>query len=800
MSSNESPTSCYHCGSAVREPSVEFDGKLFCCAGCKTVYEILAGNQLCQYYNLERNPGITPALRPSPRFDYLDDPLIRRQIIDFTDGEVTVVHFTVPRMHCSSCIWLLEQLSALDKGILLSRVDFLKKRLMVRYSESTTSLRRIAILLASLGYEPELNLGTVAGNPPKSSDRSLYVKIGVAAFCFGNIMLFSLPEYLATSPTDAGTRSMFGWINLALSLPVFFYSSSPFFDSAFRGIRRAIINIDVPIALGIAIVFIRSAADVVAGYGPGYFDSLTGLVFFLLIGRLFQNKTYEHLNFGRKVQSYLPLAVSVRKEEAETTVPVSSLRPGDRIIIRNNEIIPADGVIMQGAGRIDYGFVTGESRPQELKVGDTIYAGGKQKGGAIEIETVREVSHSSLLQMWNDFGPADKVKSRLLTLSNSFGKYFTAAILIVATGTAIFWWFAGPDRILNAVTSVLIISCPCALALAAPFTFWTAMRVLGKNGLFLRNASVIEAISRIDTIVFDKTGTITRTDAARLTYTGTELDTDSSALIASLARSSTHPLSRSIAEHLGVTGLPEVHDLEEVEGEGVSGIVDGKSVRLGSPRFTGDRPEAEGEEFRTTSVSASIDGVVVGRFTFENAYRDGMELLFTELGADHELAILSGDSEREADRLSALYAKFRWVRFRQKPEDKREAILGLQSEGRGVMMVGDGLNDAGALWQSDTGIAVSEDISTFSPACDAILSADALTNMNLFLRFASTAVSVVYWGLLLSLMYNLVGLFFAVQGALSPILAAILMPLSSVSVVLFSTVATRMLGRNKGLA
>jgi Cu+-exporting ATPase len=492
--------------------------------------------------------------------------------------------------------------------------------------------------------------------------------------------------------------------------------------------------------------------------------------------------------------------VSVRTGEAETTVPVSSLRPGDRIIIRNNEILPADGVIMQGTGRIDYSFVTGESRPQELKVGDSVYAGGKQKGGAIEIKTVREVSHSSLLQMWNDFGPADKVKSRLLTLSNSFGKYFTAAILIVAAGTVLFWWFAGPERLLNAVTSVLIISCPCALALAAPFTFWTAMRVLGKNGLYLRNASVIEAISRIDTIIFDKTGTITRTDATRLKYTGAELDPATSALIASLARSSTHPLSRSIAEHLGGAGLPEVHNLEEIEGEGVSGVVNGKIVRLGSPRFIGDRPEAEGEEFLMTSVSASIDGVVAGRFTFENAYRDGIDRLFAELGADHELAILSGDGEREAGRLSALYSKFRWMRFRQKPEDKREAILGLQSEGRGVMMVGDGLNDAGALWQSDTGIAVSEDISAFSPACDGILSASALTKMNLFLRFASTAVSVVYWGLIMSLTYNLVGLFFAVQGALSPILAAILMPLSSVSVVLFSTVATRMLGRSKGLA
>ena len=792
-------TLCYHCGTPADRSAIEHDGKTFCCAGCKAVYQILAEGELCRYYEFDKSPGITPSLRPAPRFAYLEDPVLIQQLLDFSDGTTAVISLHIPQMHCSSCIWLLENLHRLDEGISLSRVDFLKKTLLVRFSTATTSLSKIVVLLASLGYEPELNLGSIARNSSAPSNRPLYLKLGVAAFCFGNIMLFSLPEYLAGPKADFSSRSLFAWINLLLSLPVALYSSSLFYVSAFQGLRKRVINIDVPIALGIVVVFLRSVAEVVFSIGPGYFDSLTGLVFFLLIGRLFQDKTYEGLNFERQVQSYLPLAASVRSNGSETTVPITSLRPGDRMIIRNNEIIPADAVMMNGSARIDYSFVTGESQTVRKEIGDLVYAGGRQIGSNIELEAIKEVSQSKLFQLWNDFGSSQKSKSRLLTLSTTVGKYFTLGILILATTTGFAWLALDPSRLLNAVTAILIVACPCALALAAPFAFGTTMRIFGTQGLFLKNTSVVEALAGIDTVIFDKTGTIAQTHPTSITFSG-DLSRDADRkIVSTLSRNSTHPLSRAITDHLGKVDDCSIEEFEEIEGEGIRGLVDGRRVRLGSARFVHAAEPMISNEAEHTRVYLSLDDRVSGWFEFENTYRDGLSNVLTRIGTDRSVFLLSGDSDREEQYLRELYPRFTGMRFNQTPGEKLAYVRDLQSKGRTVLMIGDGLNDAGALWQSNVAIAVTEHINTFSPACDAIFDASKFQLLDRLLDFASTSMKVVYWSIALSIVYNIVGLWFAVQGALSPIVAAILMPLSSISVVIFSTATTRILARRKGL-
>jgi P-type Cu+ transporter len=790
---------CYHCGTAADQSRIELDGKVFCCAGCKAVYQILAQSELCRYYEFERSPGLTPSLRPAPRFEFLDDPVVLQQLLDYAEGSTCVLTLHVPQMHCSSCIWLLEHLYRLDTGIELSRVDFLKKTLFVRFSNVKTSLRKIVALLASLGYEPELNLGSASRAQTPRTHRALYLKLGVAAFCFGNIMLFSLPEYLAGTKADFSSRSLFAYLNLLLALPVAFYSSSLFYVSAFQGVRRRTVNIDVPIALGIAVVFLRSVVEVIAGTGPGYFDSLAGLVFFLLIGRVFQNKTYEGLSFDRTFQSYFPLAAAVRNNGTETSIPITSLRPGDRILVRNNEIIPADAVIMKGSARIDYSFVTGESHPSLKEIGELVYAGGKQVGSTIELEAVKEVSESKLVQLWNEFGSSEKSKSRLLTLSTTIGKQFTLGILVLAVLTGLVWLVLDSTRVLDAVTAILIVACPCALALAAPFAFGTTMRIYGKKGFFLKNTGVVEALAKIDTVVFDKTGTITQTNATSIQFNGDLRSDDDRRAISSLARSSTHPLSRAIVEHLGVRETSEIEGFEEVEGEGICGVVDGRQVNIGSATFVQAVLSNTETESQQTRVYVSLDGRVRGWFEFENRYREGLRDVLTHLGTRRSLIVLSGDSSAEEYRLKELYSGFAELRFNQTPREKLSFVRDLQAAGHKVLMVGDGLNDAGALWQSDVAIAVTEQNSTFSPACEAIFNASQFGLLGRIVGFASTSLKVVYASIGLSLVYNIVGLTFAVQGSLSPILAAILMPLSSISVVVFSTAVTRILAKRKGL-
>jgi Cu+-exporting ATPase len=803
--STEIETLCYHCGDAVRHDGLHYDGKEFCCAGCKAVYDILNRHNLCQYYSLDEKPGIPPRELFLERFAYLDNVDVAVRLREFSDGTTSAVSFFVPQMHCSSCVWLLENLNRLDDGILQSRVDFLKKRIAVRYAEGKITLRRIVELLTSLGYEPQITLESIEKSEDARTDKTLYYRIGIAAFCFSNIMILAFPEYLSGGTVDLELRRVFAYLSLALSLPVFFYSGAGYFQSAFRGLRKRIVNIDVPIALGILILFARSVHDVLSQTGPGYLDSMTGLVFFLLVGRLFQNKTYDSLNFERNYKSYFPLAVLVKKPTANTTVPVSALKLGDRILLRNNEIVPADSVMLRGEAAIDYSFVTGESRPVGKAVGDLVYAGGRQVGGAVELEVVKEVSQSYLTQLWNDAAFRRTEKTNLTTISNIVSKYFTAGVLVIASATALYWFPTDSLKAWDAITGVLIVACPCALALAVPFAFGTAQRIFGRKGFYLKNAHVVEALSHINTVVFDKTGTLTYTRATVVAFVGDALSDEELGAIASLVGGSHHPLSRALSDHLGEFPRHEVKGFVETPNAGIEGRVNAHSVRVGSRDFVspaklnGQREPREQDSSSETKVYVSIDGRVRGFFALKNSYREGIHELVSRFQNICSVRLLSGDGDRERVYLEKLLPASVEMRFNQTPIDKLNYISSQQQKGRKVMMVGDGLNDAGALQQADVGIALTDDISSFSPSCDAILDGSQLASLDTFLRFSKSTVRIVLVSFGISFLYNLVALGFAFQGMLSPVIAAILMPLSSITVVVLATGSVHLMAKHRGL-
>ncbi|MFA6457589.1 MAG: heavy metal translocating P-type ATPase metal-binding domain-containing protein, partial [Bacteroidota bacterium] len=514
---------CFHCGDTIRGERIEHEGKNFCCSGCKVVYEILQQNDLCTYYSIQQSPGNSPATIEISRFAFLDDETIQKQLLDFSDGKISRVTFSLPTVHCSSCIWLLEQLYKLDAGIVESRVEYLKKKVSIKFLPAKTSLKNIVILLTSIGYEPELQLDAAEKKMESEITRSLYYKIGVAGFCFGNAMLFSFPEYLGVDATEEILKTIFSYLNLLLGVPVFFYCSKDYFASAIGGLKKKIINIDVPIALGILLLFGRSAYEILTQTGPGFIDSMCGLLFFLLLGRIFQSKTYDRLNFERNYKSYFPLSVTTKRNGIETTVPIASLKRGNRIVIRHGEIIPADALLLQGNAAIDYSFVTGEATPVEKVLGEIIYAGGKQVGGVIELEVTKEVSQSYLTQLWNNFNHSLREQGQLSELSNSVSKYFTIIVLGVSLAVLAYWLSRDVTTAINAFTGILIVACPCALAISIPFTLGTTLRIFGKNDFYLKNTAVIELLSRIDTIVFDKTGTITHAKRSSVDYVGTAL-------------------------------------------------------------------------------------------------------------------------------------------------------------------------------------------------------------------------------------------------------------------------------------
>jgi len=790
---------CYHCGEECSDDKINIGEKLFCCNGCKTVYELLDENNLCTYYNIDENPGVSQKNDVKKNFDFLDDSELIERLIDFTDGKITTVTFSIPQTHCSSCIWILENLYKMDDGIIHSEANFLKKIVSIKYNDEKTSLKKIIILLDSIGYEPDLNLAEKEVEKSTLINKKLWYKIGVAGFAAGNIMLFSFPEYFSLNDfTTDDIKPVFGYLNILFSLPVFFYSASDYFVSAYKGLKKKIVNIDVPISLGIIVLFLRSLYEIFSQTGSGYLDSMTALVFFLIVGKMFQNKTYAALNFERNYKSYFPIAVTMIKNKIETTKPVEKLEVGDRIVIKNGELIPSDSILINGTAFIDYSFVTGESNPVEKINGDLIYAGGRQVGGAIELETVKEVSQSYLTRLWNNKVFDKEDESKIDAFVNIVSKYFTFIVISIAFFAGLYWFPINSSLAFNALTAVLIIACPCALALSTPFTLGNSMRIFGRNKFYLKRTHIIEKLSGISSIVLDKTGTITETQNADVTFNGDNLSDYETKLVKSLVRNSSHPLSKSIFKLFSSRDLLGIRNYTEIPGQGITAEIDGNLLQIGSRVYVTKEPNHE-EINLSTKVYLSINSNIKGFFSIGSSYRPKLKEVILSLQNSYELSILSGDNDNEKGLLLDFFDSKTKMLFRQSPFDKLNYIEQLQISNEKVLMIGDGLNDAGALKRSNVGISIAEDINNFSPACDGILDAKSFHLLNTFIKFSKTSKNIIILSFIISFVYNLVGLSFAVQGTLSPVVSAILMPLSSISVVVFATLTTNIIARKRGL-
>ncbi len=786
---------CFHCGiEYTKNEEIVYDDKKFCCNGCKTVYEIFSQHDLSCYYDFQSAPGATPQ-DIQGKYDYLDNEEIVTKLLDFEENGTHIVSLYIPHIHCSSCIWILENLQKLQPGISTSQVNFPEKTVRVTYAAAQTSLKDIVYLLSAIGYEPYISLENYEEGK-KQVDRSLIYKIGVAFFCFGNIMLLSFPEYFEVEEFWINQyRGFFRWLIFGLSLPTFLYSASGYYVSAWKSIQSKLLNIDIPIALGIVVMFIRSTVDIILGSGQGFFDSMSGLIFFMLLGKLFQQKTYDFLSFERDYKSYFPIAITkILPNGLEKSIPVYDIEKGDRLLIRNQELLPVDGILISEKAAIDYSFVTGEAVQIEKKSGDKIFAGGKQVGKVIEMEVLFSVSQSYLTQLWSNDVFQKRVEQQHKSITDRISRYFTPALLVLALLSFSYWIFIDVTSAFNVFTAILIVACPCALALTAPFTFGNVLRILGNRKIYLKNALVIEQLAKVDTIVFDKTGTITTNKKTAITYEGTELNSFELKLLKNALRGSNHPLSRRLYEFIPHQDKMVTTDFEEIIGKGIAAQLEGNTIKLGSSQFLKTMTE---NTHKKTKVHVEINGVYKGSYVFNNQYRKGLELLFEQLAKSYHLVVLSGDNDGERSILEKMLPARTSLVFNQKPEQKLQYIAQLQSEGKNVMMVGDGLNDAGALAQSNIGISISENVNVFSPACDGILDATQFERINFLMRYSKNAMNIIFMSFGLSLLYNLIGLSFAITGALDPLVAAIIMPLSTITIVSFVTIMTNVFARAK---
>ncbi len=776
---------CRHCGDACDDGRVVGDQGVFCCVGCQSVYTLLTHEGLDRFYAYDIAPGVSQRgaedFAPD-RFAALDDRSVANAFVEFDDGQVARARLAVPSLHCASCVWLLERLWRIEPGVLASEVDLLRQTVRVTYRPKETTLRAIAERMAALGYEPV----TAVEQPPtgaSSSRRRLYRQIGVAGFAFGNIMIFSIPRYANGAMLEGGFQRLFDALNLAFALPVLLFSAADWFGSAWQSLRTRHVTLELPVAIGLGVIFARSVIDIISGTGEGFMDSFSGLVLFLLVGRLFQQKTFEQMAFDRTYRSFFPLSVRLERDGGCDVVPLERVQPGDRIVVRPLELVPADAVVLHGTGAVDYAFVTGEQTPVGVEAGETVHAGGRVVGTTLRLRVSRAESHSQLASLWaNPLLRAPK-KAWITDVADRFGLWFTMAAVGLALAGAVWWW---PDAGMSArvATAVLIIACPCALTMAAPVTLGTAMGQLGQRGLHLRHTGVVFDLSRIDTIAFDKTGTLT-TSAAPVVVEHSGLSDSDWLLVRAAAAESVHPVSRALAHAGAARGT--VRDLVETPGLGLSATVNGHRVRIGSAGFVGAPPGGQADR-----TSVAVDEAH-GWVRTPVPTRDGIDETVRTLARTFSVRLVSGDHDGEAARWQPLFGD--GMAFRQSPDAKLSLVRDLQADGRRVLMLGDGLNDAGALAAADVGIAVSDATACVVPACDAVVAGGHVRDLPAYLRYARRARHVIVVCFALSVAYNAVGLTLALAGALTPLASAILMPVSSLTVIGISAGAMRWFAR-----
>lgn len=791
---------CYHCGDICQNTIIQYDDKDFCCTGCQSVFQILSENNLCNYYAITHNPGATQKnTHTTSYYDFLDDQSTIEKLIKFRNGRVVHLNFTIPHMHCSSCIWLLENMCKLNQGISSSKVDFLQKQLQIVFDEEKISMKEIVIWLKKIGYEPNLSLEDLTAKQTTKSNRSQLYKIGIAGFCFGNIMMLSLPHYFSEGHffADGMLNRLFNYLTVALSLPVFFYCAEEFFVSSYQIIKQKKINIDVPITLAIVIAFIVSLV-LTFGYNKlGYLDSMSGIVFFMLLGRFFQNKSYNYLTFQKTFASYLPIAVNKKINGVEKSTPLTQILVGDEIVTRHLEVVPADAILMDENAWYDYSFVTGESNWIEKHRGETIYAGAIQQSTATILKVSKNPTQSYITDLWNS-NQQLKFQSNTVLTTEKINIYFSAIVLGLGILSMIYWSIKGQYAVgLTSLITVWIVACPCALLLSSTFTYGNILTILASNGLYIKNAAVLERMKKVNILVFDKTGTITETSASNVDFIGRDLIHDEQTLAYSLAFQSTHPLSRAIVNYIEINELFSVENFNSINGKGIEGMIDGKKIMLGSENWVGVTKE---NKFNYSTVFFKINDEIVGYFEIKNKYRAGITELLNSFKQHYDIHLLSGDNPVEKENLEKIFTNSSTLNFNQTPEQKTAYIKKLQDENKVVMMIGDGLNDANAFEKSDVGMAVLEDENNFLPSCDVILLANKMNTLNAFMQFIGTAKIILISCFLVSVIYNVVGLSYAMQGKLTPVVAAVLMPISTISIVGMSFLLSRYFAKRNNLS
>lgn len=789
---------CTHCGEPCYE-EVFTDQGTFCCNGCAAVYDLINSHDLCDYYALSEVKN-RPSLQQSKQkgdFSYLDLPAVQQQLKVINQGEWSNIVLHCPAMSCASCVYLLDNLHKFNPAIKKSQASFSTRSVSIWFAANAIKISELANLTTSLGYEPAFSIDNDASRNQinRTASNKLLARLGLAGFVAGNTMMLSFPEYVGLEK-EVYTQFayIFTGLNVALATLTILYAARPWFTKSGVDLRHGQLSVDVPIAMAIGVLYMRSMIDIATGNGPGFFDSMSGLIFLLLIGQWLQTRYYEGLEFERQFSSFFPLVAQVLTNSGQLkSTLINQLEPGMTMSLGPNELIPADGVVKTSNQALtDWSFITGESAEKPTESGQHLYAGVRLTTGQLTMVVTQAADQSYLNRLWNEAAGNDKFQYMPTRFENLFVKYFTAITLVIAFSTLAFWLMADSSMAFNAFTSVLMVACPCALTLAMPFAFNKAVTRLAKNGAYARNAQVIERLAHIDHIAFDKTGTLTQPVAPDPNQgfwhpaPGQGVLVNEIAPIAYAAsKLSGHPLLHEIGRKLSKYDPAILKYYVEQTGHGVKFGYDDAIYRIGAAKYCYAPNDFVAN---STAVHVSKDGQWLGYFRMGHELSPAVAGMLKQLPLNK--TVITGDNINGAAVIQGLVDVPLNLLTNQKPEDKMAFIQQATDANEQVLMVGDGMNDGPAMKAATVSMALVDNRNSFSPNADILAQRELLPRLPQWLAFSQATLSMVKVGLALSVVYNIIGLTWAITGQLSPLLAAIFMPLSSMSVVALSVLLT----------
>jgi len=802
LDASDADTRCFHCGAPANAglhaviDGVERD---MCCAGCQAVAVAIAGAGLSTYYTRRTQPAQVADTSSATQAEFaaLDALAYQRSVVRVRDDGSREVSLALGGIACPACNWLIEQrLQALD-GVQEAVVDYGARRAYVRWDEASITLSRIVAAVRAIGYGAEPFDPERAAAGRRSEARSSLWRLFVAGFGMMQVMMYAVPVYLSGGDMTADVEALMRWASLVLTLPVVAFAAQPFYSGALRDLRARTTGMDVPVALGIVIAFFASVYATVAGRGSVYFDSVAMFVFLLLGARHLELIARSHAGDALdRMQRLLPAFAfklgSSSKDETAQRVAVAELVPADRVLVAAGEVVPADGTVESGVSDVDESLITGESRGVMKRPGMRLIGGSINRASRLVMRVEQVGTQTTVAAIGRMLDRAGADKPRLALLAERLAARFTVAILLIAAAAGLVWWFIDPERALPIAVTVLVITCPCALALATPAALAAATGSLLRLGVLVTRGHALETLARATHFVFDKTGTMT---TGRPAVTGIlplgERDAQASlALAAALETGSTHPLARALVQAAaGAGSRPAPTSIRDVAGLGVEARVEGRLTRIGRPEFVAEitgSPAPQALAFMADAVQVVALGDERGwiaLFALSDAVRGQARALVRGLEADgRSVCLLTGDRAAVARHVAGELGISQVVAD-ARPEDKLEHVRRLQSHGAIVAMIGDGVNDAPVLAQAQISVAMGSGADIARCSADIILATDRLDRLRDAIEVARRTERVIAQNLAWAMLYNVIAVPAAVLGVVDPLIASIGMAASSALVV-----------------